>query len=374
MGDRSSRLAVVVLVLVTVAAAPVRRAHEPPPSADQMYAAFENADYAKVLKQVAAALALKGDAAEAYDRYELLVLRGEAYLRTENTAAAAAAFDEAAKHTKLEEKAAVARATAELVRRARKRAYTPPPAKKGDAPEPIDVTDPAARRQAFALMFDDARPRVAAEVKAARASTTLAPVTAALAMLRDLRALEVAAGAVAPGADDAGGAAAAMSELVERVGALTGRAVEQMSDRVGQLEATAGVPYDMATPGRDDSGRRVVRYETGVTQLTRDQVKELRTIVKECTSVRRALAGVAAMVIGPGNDPSRAVDGLAVVADSSDRVRARARQLLHPENFMPPQRSEINEDELRTFNEMYSRPGTNWVRKPIRPGDKRPKP
>src|SRR5688572_14182323 len=150
----------VLFVGATALAAP--HAPEKAPTTDQIYASLEDADYQKVLKQVAAALAVKGDLAEAYDRRELFVLRGEAQLRLKNTAAAAASFDEAARHTVLEEKAGVHRATAELIRRSKKGVYAPP-AKVGQAaPKPLDVADPAARRQAFVAMFDGARPKVVA--------------------------------------------------------------------------------------------------------------------------------------------------------------------------------------------------------------------
>ena len=67
------------------------------PTRTEMREAFDAGDYPRTLQQVARALAVKGDAARDYDRYDLLILKAEAHLRLKNTAAAAAAFDEAAK-------------------------------------------------------------------------------------------------------------------------------------------------------------------------------------------------------------------------------------------------------------------------------------
>src|SRR5438874_1549053 len=60
----------------------------------------------EVLKSASKLLALKGDAAKAYDRYELLSLRGEAALRTKANTMAVEAFAAAGKETNDEQKKA----------------------------------------------------------------------------------------------------------------------------------------------------------------------------------------------------------------------------------------------------------------------------
>ena len=110
-----------LFALSAIAAPPAESA----PTTDQIYASFEDADYPKVLKQGAGALSVKGDAAAAYDRHELLVLKGETFVRQKNFAAAAEAFDAAARATIVETKAAVDRSTAELMRRSKAGVYTP---------------------------------------------------------------------------------------------------------------------------------------------------------------------------------------------------------------------------------------------------------
>src|SRR5688500_16894818 len=73
----------------------------------------------EVLRGVARLLALKGAAAQQYDRYELFSLRGEASLRTKAMPAAAEAFAMAGKETTDPAKKATARANEILIRRSK---------------------------------------------------------------------------------------------------------------------------------------------------------------------------------------------------------------------------------------------------------------
>ena len=311
------------------AAPPAARALEPAPTTDAIYASFEDADYPKVLRQIAAALATKGDAAEAYDRHELLVLRGETQLRMKNFAAAAAAFDEAAKETKLEEKAAVARATAELLRRSKKGAYTPPAKQGMPESKPLDVTDPAARRQAFAAMFDESRPRVEAAARSAWQSEKVPAMLDAFALLRDLRALEIAATGESPES------AATARDLGGRFRTLFERAVLRMGKTVTALETSASAETQEVA----SVGGRMVRVGSGPNGLEFEQAELLRQIAIDCDRVR-TLAGELRSLYEGGDE----VAALKKLSDDAAAVADGARQLLgvnwreyyRPEAYVAP--------------------------------------
>ena len=352
------------------------------PTWTEMRESFEAGDYPRTLQQVARALAVKRDAARDYDRYELLILKAEAHLRLKNTAAAAAAFDEAAKSATHARGAAVGTVSAELVRRSRNLQYTPPAQKKekgaaaaGPA-EPIDITDADGRARAFTAMLEDAKGKVVAEVKAARAAATLPPIVDALAMLRDLRLLELAA-------EDEGGAAAEMAAgLAERARALVERPVQQMAEQVAKIEEAASREYTDYTPRRNPGGARVTRVTSGVTGPSAAQSAELRRIVAECRGIHESIARIAVVLLGRaegrpvakrGDDQDAGVlggavlDELAAVAKDADIVRGRAQEVLRLA-YAPADGYDVYEEDERAFREQYNRPGTNNVRRPVRGG------
>src|SRR3954451_23777631 len=123
------------------------------PTADSIRTLVEQGQYPQALAQANRALAVKGAAARGYNRYDVLVLKGEALLRMKNPAAAASAFDDAAGFAAEEKAWALARSMAELVRRSKNLTYTralaPPPAPGAAAPKAFDVTDKSQRTPAF---------------------------------------------------------------------------------------------------------------------------------------------------------------------------------------------------------------------------------
>src|SRR4030095_16523074 len=108
----------------------------------------------------------------------------------------------------------------------------------------IDVADPVARPRAFVAMFDEARPKVAAALEAAKKSGKVPAMLAAFAMLRDLRALEMAAG----GADAESTAMA--KALADHARAVMARAVAEMGDAVeAQQQYASSQVEDMRLVG-----------------------------------------------------------------------------------------------------------------------------
>ena len=386
------RITLLLAVGVSSAAAAPRSAEAPAgqpratatdalPTLSEMRASFEDGDYPRTLQQVARALAVKGDAAGQYERHELLMLKGEAHLRLKNITAASAAFEEAARSATHAKAVAVGTVSAELVRRSRNLQYTPPATKKekGAAAaakaEPIDITDADGRARAVAAMLDDAKGRVAADVKAARAGTTLPPIVDALAMVRDLRLLELAAG------DESGAAGEMAAGLAERARTLAERPVQTMAERVATIEKVASRAYTDYTPRRSRGGSPVTRVTSGLTGPSGPQATELRRIIADCRSIEESIARIAVVLrvrpdaaTGPKGGDERGVgvlggailDELASVAKDADAVRNRAAEVLRLARE-PAYGYDVYEDEERAFREQQ-RPGTNRIQRPIRGG------
>src|SRR5687768_9382169 len=114
------------------------------------------------------------------------------------SSAAATAFEQAAKEAPDDRAKAVDAASVLLVKRSRNLTFTPA-AKKGAnagrpaAAEPLDITDPEKRKEAFAAMFAEQKEQVAPRVKAAKDAKALPPIVQALEAAGGLRTLEIAA-------------------------------------------------------------------------------------------------------------------------------------------------------------------------------------
>src|SRR4051812_7735182 len=86
-----TRVMVLFLFLAFVAG-PVATAA---PTMAQVRESFAAGQYQPTLRSIADCLALKGQAAEGYDRYELLTLKGECLIQLKSAAYAANAFEDA---------------------------------------------------------------------------------------------------------------------------------------------------------------------------------------------------------------------------------------------------------------------------------------
>jgi hypothetical protein len=270
---------------------------------------FDKGDYTQALRQAGVALAAKGKEA-APDRYELLVLKGESLLRLKNNKDAAGAFDDAAGAARDDHDAVLARSMAELARRAKGLAYTLPP-KKGEPAKAIDISVREQRPAAFAAMFEESRPKVAAAVKAARNSGKLPPMLDAFRTLFDLRALEIAG----TGADTQTATIAA--DLTERAAAHMKRAVGDMSKTVDKLQEYAYRSFEQGAPGA--GGFQPVA--SGLMGLDNDQTAQLRQIASDCNRL-----GAVAMDLKK-TFPGDQADALRSIRDDADDVATRAKAL-----------------------------------------------
>jgi hypothetical protein len=167
------------------------------PSMDQLIDLLTQQKYQDLLKGVTKALALRGAASQPYNRADLLMLRGEAYLHLKQNAQAAESFAQAAKVADDADKRAIAQATELLIKRSKPTGYLPrtastqPAIKQGT---PLPIMDKEERKIAFSALLEDELAVAAPRIKAATASNSLLPVIETGRSLSDIRAIELASG------------------------------------------------------------------------------------------------------------------------------------------------------------------------------------
>jgi hypothetical protein len=206
---------------------------DPLPTVETIQKALKDNDAPEALKQVNRLLSLRGKAAEALDKYELLSLKGEAHLRLKASEAAAASFRQAAAATQDPQQQAVARATEVLIKRSKQLAYTPKKVAKGDKAEPIDVVEPESRQKALSALFVDEVAPLLPKVDAAKSATSVAPMIKLMQAAREVEFLERAANG---SADQVGGI---VEKLGEQGRSMLAKVVERATKRVDRITTLA---------------------------------------------------------------------------------------------------------------------------------------
>jgi hypothetical protein len=312
----------ITCLLAVLLAAPAPAGPEPdaPPTPKEVQALIDKGDPAEALKQVARLLSLRGPAVRDYDRRELLLLKAEAHLRLRAADAAAQAFHAAADQNGNAEQAATARATELLIKRSRNLSYTPktaPRVKGGPAKhDPIDVVDPARRREALQALFADEMAELAPKLKAARAARTLPPALKAMAAARELAPLELAANGSADQVN------AMVEELKGSTKELLAKALEKVTKRVDQITAMANDVERVRRVIPDIGGNFNVEVAERRRGLKRQDVGDLKALADTCDEVA---AGGKAVAKAAGADESEFEELVNAAGDLRMHIRRMLR-------------------------------------------------
>jgi hypothetical protein len=299
-------------------AAPAAAVAEAMPSVKDVRAALDRGDGAEALRLVSRLLPIRGKAAQQYDRYELLSLKAEAHLRLKAGDAAAQSFKLAAEQTEEREKAAVARATEQLIRRSRGLAFTPRHAAKGQAAklDPIDIVDPETRKSAMRAMFADDMAELAPKVRAAKLGTTLPPALKAMQAARELATLELAANG---SADQVNGV---VEELKQSCKDLLARAMERTTKRVDQITQMANDPEFVRQVFPNPLGGFEVEVAERRRGLKRQDISQLKALADTCDEVA---VGGKAIAKAAGAEESEFEDLVEAAGDLRMHIRRMLR-------------------------------------------------
>jgi hypothetical protein len=269
--------AVVGMSLAARAAGP-----EAPATEAQLQQMFKDGDYQGVALKATRVLQIKGEAAKAYDRPKVLMLKGEAQLRLKQVSQALDAFASAAKETTDAKEAATATATEMLVRKSPGLKYTVRP-KGGGKPETLDILDEAGRKQAMAALYADEAAVAAPKIKAGETAKTLPVIIEALKTVSRLGALEQ----VAMGSQEKTTASA--KELGTHAQSLMSDAVRSIAGEVQKIGLSANSVtrqsdgnggYIMVKRGLSPLDTRTLRADVDNGEKIADAAKELSAVTK----------------------------------------------------------------------------------------------
>jgi hypothetical protein len=270
------RTPILLLVSLSLIFATQARAQAPGvqlPTVDELKQKLKDGKTPEVLTSVSKLLALKGEAAKAYDRYELFSLRGEASLRNKAMLPAAEAFAAAQKETTDAQKQSVARANEILIRRSKVTGYTPKPAPRDSAGPatkpagPIPIIEEEDRKRAFEALFADEMAVVEPKLKAAAASNNLLPVIDTARALADLGAIETAGT----------GASTQTKEIGASLGDHAHTLIKAGLDTMRQTTEHAWAQGSRRQARLDGYGNR--EYQYGMMGLTSNETRDLKDVI-----------------------------------------------------------------------------------------------
>jgi hypothetical protein len=280
------RTFVLVMLMAGLCAAAPAADPNAAPSMDQLIDMASQQKWQDVLKGVNKCLALRGPASQPYNRYELLSLRGEAFLHTKSNAQAADSFAQAAKATDDKNQKAIAQATELLIKRSKPTGYVPrtastqPAIKQGTG---IPIVEKESRKTAFQALLDDELAATAPKIKAASAGNSLQPVIEGARALIDVRAIEIAADVGDKQTKQMG------DRLGKRAHTLIDGALKSMNSRVEQVWNSASTTYH--TEG-DKTLRTHVYGMKGMTSVESNDVKNVIATCEKIVPVANGLAEV----------------------------------------------------------------------------------
>ncbi len=168
---------------------------EPAPTSDELRQLFNDGKYKELLPKLNKAIAAKGPGAQQYNKYDLLMLKGEASLHTHSRSSALDAFKQAAVAAAKPEDASIARATALLVQASSPSLKYLPKTKvdKNEKLQPIDIVETDSRKSAFESLQKDLAANVQPQVDQAAKSGTLTQIVATVKNLSNIKDIELAA-------------------------------------------------------------------------------------------------------------------------------------------------------------------------------------
>lgn len=292
-----------------------------PATMEQLQQIEQQKDWTTLLQKLARVSALHGPATQPYDQYELAMMKGEAHLQLKQTQAAALGFTEAVKQSNGDKKkAAVASATATLVKRSPAPAFSY--ARKSPTTQPseaktFNILDPSKRSDAFAAVAADEVATLKPRAKSAAAASSLRPTIELLKSLDDLRDAELAASGSTPLLDDLVG------PLATRANELSQHAIDAEKTKVETVERNSNTISETAIRGADR--KHTGNYNQRKRGLIGNDTQILRLAITNCQSIAsgdRELADVF-------GDAGKA---LTESASSADAVASHAKAVIDANN------------------------------------------
>lgn len=257
------------------------------PTTQQIQQMLDSKQYPEVLRESQRVLTLKGAAAKDVDKYDVLMLRGEAQLQLKQQGPAVESYNKAVKETSDPTKAGVPKAMVSLIQKSRGFMYTPKPSNDPTHPgAPLNILDPKERKMALKALFDDEWKPTQARIDTLkkRGNTSLTPIIEASGLAGEMRGLEIAA----TGSDAQ--TSTALSDLTDNASRLMTDYLDRSTKRVEEVDRAANLPQSNNI------------NETNRMGLTAAQATDLRDIAATCEKLTLAADQVAASAGAKGAD------------------------------------------------------------------------
>ena len=294
--NKPSYLAAGAAMLILSLAASTARADDLPSPAE-LQAMQAAKDWANLLKATTRVLALKGPAAEPYDRPELWLQKAESQLNLKLFIPASDSFLSASKEpTIAPDQADYAYAMSIIARKSDARGYRPQASKENSAPPQMPILEPAEREAAFASLFAG---ELAEAKKTAEKANNLALAGRLVKQAQPVRRLA----RVAEKSEDK--VIALIDQVLSKVGDDAAKWVDEATTRVDQIETDANVTVII----RDANGREFPQRKGPTSQ----EQSELKSLMKRCESF--------------ANDYQELADAIGEVPDSMSDLPKRVERL-----------------------------------------------
>jgi hypothetical protein len=288
----------IVLTIATAWSFPSRA--QPSGNLEELQRLVAEQQYAPALQKITAALALKGPAAKAVDRYQLFMLKGECLLQTKATRLSLDAYAAAIKEAASDHDRSLAEAHETLLKESKGFAYTPrtsaaaaPPSPNMPKarPAPIDILNLESRKKAFAALLADELAAKDAKIKAAKASKALPPIAQLFVPLSKMEGLELAS--LNDSAGEPVKVKAVRAELIDASKKIVAEALRGMSKRLGEIDKSANTFVEFYQESIDAFARPVMTKMYKKKGLTDPQIQELTQTSATCDKLAPALAELA---------------------------------------------------------------------------------
>jgi hypothetical protein len=288
---------------------------------DELQHDLNTKQYSAAVKLAGKLLATKGPAAASLDRFNILMLKGEAQVGMRSLSAAASTFRLAEKETKDPRQVALAKWTAELFARAKGATYVPKTIGPGLQKQgPIDLMDNDKRKDAFAAMLDDELTTMEPKLKSATISQSLVQIWPVLEQVESLDQLDF----LANGNDDKTTNVA--NALLDHSRNLLTNALKGMWDRVSDIDTHANVVTNTTTTAiiNNQYVNQNVAKKNG---LTPSNTTELQNIITQAQKIHDAADSFMTMA---KNDKD-----WGTIVNDADRVAGRASDVLNADYGTP---------------------------------------
>jgi hypothetical protein len=342
---------------VTPAVAPVPVT---PPDVAEIQAALDQKQYAAAIRMASKLLAMRGDAAGAFSRFQVMMLKGDGQAGAHAVAAARATYQDALRVTNDPHEKALATWTVELFKQARGTSYVPHITGPGANATPIDLVNGDSRKLAFAALLDDQLSLLAPKLKQASGSPSLPQILPVVKQVQALTELDV----IATGTDTRTSAAA--GTLLDHARNLMSNALKGMWTRVDDIHNAATQTVTGTGTPAFFNGQPIQQTVSQQNGLTGSETAELKQIIDTCGKIHEAAAVFAPLAQG-GDDKA-----WGAILNDANRVAGRASDVLNA-NYSTPTVSTQYPDQTNgggyISGNNYYPPGGNGVYGGTYPGN-----